>query len=827
MERELINQSHIDANHLIGKKVMHTGTRSTGVIREIKDGSIFIDFRGGVKKFSYPSAFAGILELEDEDLNYGIIGQAVDATFYSFKTFYKNAIYREIDYLKKTGGKKYKIIDGERIISANNEYLYAFDTDTELHFPDGTAIKLYFADNIIPAYVVSCEDFTIMIRTAEYIGDTIESVDFTSEQWHLLEALTERLEDMKPDVNSIAYEISTNGKKYINEWQNICCGQNQAFRRATSEAITFIWGPPGTGKTETLANIALEHIKEGRRVLMLSYSNVSVDGALLRVASKADLEEGMIIRYGYPSSIELLDSKSLTSYQYVLNKNPQLAEEYRELLDKKKRLKRKDPKRTEINKRISKIRDLLLAEEKELIHKSSFVATTVSKATVDKAIYEQQFDVVIFDEASMAYVPQIIFSAGLATKNFVCLGDFCQLPAIVQNNADDSLTRDIFDYTGITAAVTNNQNHEWLVMLDEQFRMHYDIADFVGNLMYQGRLKTSERITESREEIAKCHPCPGSAMTMVDLSGMYSVCTQTMDGSRINIFSSLMCLRLAEICIKHYEVGIITPYSAQSRLILSMIRDMQEIDEKWSKVSCATVHQFQGSEKPVIIYDAVDCFRMRYPGVLLTSMKNNTANRLFNVAITRAKGKFILVANGDYLKRKQISSKLLFTKAMNLIAKNKQSLSGPYVIDEMMPREDEQPYAYVEDRETSWSRFLDDLSKAEKGIHIDLPDVIDDNDDFIEQLINILSKKHKEGVSVTIRVPEDVDLPKDFAGYINYYQYVTNPVTIIDKKVVWFGQPLYAADFISEGNILDTEYFPCMRFEGVHAARSLKAFLEI
>lgn len=56
---------------------------------------------------------------------------------------------------------------------------------------------------------------------------------------------------------------------------------------------------------------------------------------------------------------------------------------------------------------------------------------------------------------------------------------------------------------------------------------------------------------------------------------------------------------------------------------------------------------------------------------------------------------------------------------------------------------------------------------------------------------------------------------------------MTNPVTIIDKKVVWFGQPLYAADFISEGNILDTEYFPCMRFEGVHAARSLKAFLEI
>ena len=53
-----------------------------------------------------------------------------------------------------------------------------------------------------------------------------------------------------------------------------------------------------------------------------------------------------------------------------------------------------------------------------MIHSSLFVATTISKATADKEIYKQQFDVVIFDEASMAYVPQVVFAAGLAKSFF-------------------------------------------------------------------------------------------------------------------------------------------------------------------------------------------------------------------------------------------------------------------------------------------------------------------------------------------------------------------------------------------------------------------------
>jgi hypothetical protein len=258
-----------------------------------------------------------------------------------------------------------------------------------------------------------------------------------------------------------------------------------------------------------------------------------------------------------------------------------------------------------------------------------------------------------------------------------------------------------------------------------------------------------------------------------------------------------------------------------------MIRDIQEYDKRWINVSCATVHQFQGSEKPVIIYDAVDCFRMQYTGTLLTSIKNNTANRLFNVAISRAKGKFILVANVDYLKRKNISKKLIFTKAIDQIRTENHYVEGNYVLDELMPDNREEPIVYVEDRETSWKLFMTDIRAAKIRIHMDMPDVIDDNEDALEAFVKILAEKREEGLEICIRIPEEVDLPEGLQGYIKTYQYTSNPITIIDKKIVWFGQPLYAADFISEGDILDTEYFPCMRFVGMHTARSIQAFLEI
>jgi len=62
------------------------------------------------------------------------------------------------------------------------------------------------------------------------------------------------------------------------------------------------------------------------------------------------------------------------------------------------------------------------------------------------------------------------------------------------------------------------------------------------------------------------------------------------------------------------------------------------------------VHRFQGREKDVIILDTVDAEPMR-PGILLSERdSHSSAQKLINVAISRARGKLVIVADAPYFR---------------------------------------------------------------------------------------------------------------------------------------------------------------------------------
>ncbi len=747
------------------------------------------------------------------------------ASVADFCQAYRMALSAEISFIRMTGGKHILLQEGKRIGRDNGQFVYLLESEDELNYPEGTPVTIWKGQSQISGKILNCEAFSVYLISELDLGAEVEMLNISAEACYLLQSVSERLMDLSLEPSEIAQDLICNGLKEI-DYRNsdIAKGQETAVRMSLEQPITFVWGPPGTGKTQTLAKIAWAHIDKGERVLMLSYSNVSVDGAILRVTSlKNDVFPGQLVRYGFPKDKRISEHPYLSSYNLAINNYPDLLKRRTQLQAEKKRLEKNDPKLIQVEKELNEIRRELRAAESQCVRNAKFVATTVSKAIVDKEIRNGAFDVVIFDEASMATIPQIAYAAKLARKNFVCMGDFRQLPPIVQSSKESPLNADIFQYCGITQAVDQGSNHKWLCLLDTQYRMHPEIADFAGRSIYNGLLKSANGMTEKREKTVMAEPFAGRAMEFVDLSGTMSTCIKSSDDSHANVLSAFVTFSLALKAAQTQEVGIITPYHAQSRLLHAMVRDVNELEALPHAIKCATVHQFQGSEEDVIVYDAVDCYRLPFPGALIASTAGRYADRLFNVAMTRSKGKFICVANGSFMRNKGMSENLMFMQMLK-----SYRATAPIIPEIIRPNDDLEKYYFdFVEKENQVDEFIKDLATARREVRIDIPDSPANSDINTTRIAQALAEAQSRGVKVFVRAESKKNLHPTLKYFAVENHYLTDPIALIDKTVTWFGMPESAACFKIEGRTSAINNRPCIRFWGTHTAKILYGLLEM
>ena len=854
-------KERLDEMDLTGKRVHHRSF-GDGVITEQKKTTIVVTFRDGAKMFSYPGCFQTYLKILDTDLKEDVqevVSQHEHAEtterkqrinelqtsissnrrqekdksvqikpFASVADFcqaYRMALSAEISFIRMTGGKHILLQEGKRIGRDNGQFVYLLESEDELNYPEGTPVTIWKGQSQISGKILNCEAFSVYLISELDLGAEVEMLNISAEACYLLQSVSERLMDLSLEPSEIAQDLICNGLKEI-DYRNsdIAKGQETAVRMSLEQPITFVWGPPGTGKTQTLAKIAWAHIDKGERVLMLSYSNVSVDGAILRVTSlKNDVFPGQLVRYGFPKDKRISEHPYLSSYNLAINNYPDLLKRRTQIQAEKKRLEKNDPKLIQVEKELNEIRRELRAAESQCVRNAKFVATTVSKAIVDKEIRNGAFDVVIFDEASMATIPQIAYAAKLARKNFVCMGDFRQLPPIVQSSKESPLNADIFQYCGITQAVDQGSNHKWLCLLDTQYRMHPEIADFAGRSIYNGLLKSANGMTEKREKTVMAEPFAGRAMEFVDLSGTMSTCIKSSDDSHANVLSAFVTFSLALKAAQTQEVGIITPYHAQSRLLHAMVRDVNELEALPHAIKCATVHQFQGSEEDVIVYDAVDCYRLPFPGALIASTAGRYADRLFNVAMTRSKGKFICVANGSFMRNKGMSENLMFMQMLK-----SYRTTAPMIPEIIRPNDDLEKYYFdFVEKENQVDEFIKDLATARREVRIDIPDSPANSDINTTRIAQALAEAQSRGVKVFVRAESKKNLHPTLKYFAVENHYLTDPIALIDKTVTWFGMPESAACFKIEGRTSAINNRPCIRFWGTHTAKILYGLLEM
>jgi hypothetical protein len=226
------------------------------------------------------------------------------------------ALVLEIAAIRKKGsGTQIELRGGERIGQAEGSWLYKFVVAEDFNLRDDTPIRVIAGQEDVAGILVSFRDAVLIVSLEKDLGPQIATARLIANDAFLVERLKERLEKVRSGeaqfnrtaaqrVLGLAATRTANAEPDPSVTQDGGANADQirAVRHSLGSDTTFVWGPPGTGKTNTLARIVEAHHRTGRSVLLVSNTNVAVDTALERVAERLkgepDFHQGLVIRQG-------------------------------------------------------------------------------------------------------------------------------------------------------------------------------------------------------------------------------------------------------------------------------------------------------------------------------------------------------------------------------------------------------------------------------------------------------------------------------------------------------------------------------------------------
>jgi ssDNA-binding Zn-finger/Zn-ribbon topoisomerase 1 len=216
---------------------------------------------------------------------------------------------------KRGGGTQLELRGGERMGQTGGSWLYCFPVMEDLHLRDDTPVRLKLPDSEVNGVLVSFRDGMLVVAVESDLGPRIAFARLLADDSFLIERLKQRLEQIRSgeaECNRAAGERVLGQKRprcgdadpgaVLLGSDHLNDDQRAAIRRSLASDTTFVWGPPGTGKTTTLARIVEAHYRAGRSVLLVSNTNIAVDTALEKVAEclegESEFHQGAVLRQG-------------------------------------------------------------------------------------------------------------------------------------------------------------------------------------------------------------------------------------------------------------------------------------------------------------------------------------------------------------------------------------------------------------------------------------------------------------------------------------------------------------------------------------------------
>ena len=378
------------------------------------------------------------------------------------------------------------------------------------------------------------------------------------------------------------------------------------LKEKLTDNISFVFGPPGTGKTTYLAGKICELMTQREcRVLVLSPTNKACDVLTCKVSDMAESTEwlGRFLTTG---------SERLEDEGLVIDKNSNLYK-----------------------------------------YERCCIVTTTARLSYDgfgmgydfDALRDINWDYVILDEASMIPLAQIVYAIyKFKDSRILIAGDPKQIAPIVREEAwkKESI------YTMVNLQRFKNPTTEPMQFdiknLDTQYRSVPQIGRVFSKYAYDGLLKHYRDQESQRSLNIKGFDFLKSVNFITFKVNKHdNICApRKLSSSNIHIYSVILLVEICKYIAKNYEkgkakkndlsVGIICPYAAQAQMINKLLEQCPDIPSCIS-ISVGTIHGFQGDECDVI-------FAMFNPPRGLVGASDrvlvNDPN-IVNVAISRAK----------------------------------------------------------------------------------------------------------------------------------------------------------------------------------------------
>jgi hypothetical protein len=428
-------------------------------------------------------------------------------------------------------------------------------------------------------------------------------------------------------------------------------GQWRAWRGVFGEPLTLIWGPPGTGKTHTVAHIlvgyalAAQASKSPLRILVTAFTHHAIVNVLRKLG---ELARGYNLAPGALSIVKLKGSGSAADDELPAGVEVIADEDL------------------EIN----------LQREAQCIVVGGTVWSAYKGMRKTGGVIRPWFDVVLVDEASQMRLPDalVAFGASKPHSNIILAGDDQQLPPIIHGSYPEEhehMLSSVFAFMRrqIEQAGVDDPTVEVrkIFQLEENFRMNEPLTAYPREVLYRGcfkstrpdiKIQTAPHIEEASEELVDVTLHPARPVVLCWYTPPRSFTARNPVEAEL---VALLVDRLSRTLLREMKDKTLQPYSPgdfvrRGLAVLSPHRAQNSAIRQ-----ALSVRGFGGSDRPMPLVDTVEKMQGKEREVILVSYgvadeEYATAeaqfllsrNR-FNVAATRAERKLIVLCSDTVL----------------------------------------------------------------------------------------------------------------------------------------------------------------------------------